>query len=222
MFVTFEGIEGSGKTTQVRRLAAWLEARRYDFVRTQEPGGTEAGRGVRAILLDPASRGLAPQAELHLFLADRAQHIAEVVRPALDAGKLVLCDRFGDSTVAYQGSARGLGMEVVRALHDAVTGETNPDLTFLLDLDPETALARARAEQIRFRPQEMRFEQEELRFHERVRAGYLRIARDEPGRLVVVDASRVEDEIGEDVLRVFLERAGPSLRLKEDEGEDGP
>ena len=221
MFVTSEGIEGSGKTTQLRRLASWLEARRYDFVLTKEPGGTLTGLAIRAVLLDPASRGLAPQAELHLFLADRAQHVAQALRPALDAGRLVLCDRYGDSTVAYQGHARGMGVELVRALHDAVTGETNPDLTFLLDVDPETALARARAEQLRFRPQEMRFEEEEIRFHERVREGYLRIARSEPGRVVVLDASRREEEVWEEMLRIFQERVGPTLRLREDE-EDGP
>lgn len=219
MFVTFEGIEGSGKTTQITRLATWLEARRYDFVRTVEPGGTQPGRAIRAILLDPANRGLTPQVELHLFLADRAQHITEVVRPALEAGRLVVCDRYGDSTVAYQGHARGLGMDVVRALHDAVTGETNPDLTFLFDLAPEAALARARAEQIRFRPREMRFEEEEIRFHELVREGYRKIARGEPERFVIVDGSLPEEEVWDLVLATFEERVGPTLRKLEEEDE---
>lgn len=218
VFVTFEGIEGSGKSTTVRSLSTWLEARDYDFLVTREPGGTPIGDRIREILLDPRNRALAPQAELHLYLADRAQHISQLVRPALDEGRTVLCDRFGDSTVAYQGAARGMGMDVVRALHDAVCGATRPDLTFLLDLPAEEGLRRARG-----RPVEgnTRLEEEDLRFHRRVRSGFLRIAGEDPDRVVVVDASRPAEVVFESVLTVFRSRIVPHMR-KLEEGAAGP
>jgi len=218
VFVTFEGVEGCGKTTVVRRLGRWLEERGYDVVLTLEPGGTAIGKAIRSILLDRGNRLLAPQAELHLYLADRCQHVAEVIRPALEEGRGVLCDRYGDSTVAYQGAARGLGVDVARALHHAVSGETQPDLTFLLDLPVEEGLQRARR-----RPDdggETRLEEEDLRFHEGVRAGFLRIAEAEPDRVVVVDASREEDVVFESVLTVFRSRVAPHLRMREEDQEE--
>lgn len=218
MFVTFEGIEGCGKTTVMARLARWLEERRYDFLQTREPGGTPIGGSIRAILLDRRNRHLSPQAELHLYLADRAQHVAQVVRPALDAGRAVLCDRYGDSTVAYQGWARGLGVEAVRALHLAVSGQTQPDLTLLLDLPAEEGLRRARG---RSEEGDTRLEEEELRFHRRVRSAFLRIAGEEPDRVVVVDATRPEGLVFESVLTVFRSRALPGMSRIEEDGEEG-
>ena len=186
MFVTFEGIEGSGKTTQVKRLASWLEARRYDFVRTVEPGGTQPGQAIRAILLDPANRGLTPQVELHLFLADRAQHITEVIRPALEAGRLVVCDRYGDSTVAYQG-ARGLDPWTLLA--EAEAEFPVPDLTLLFALPVEEGLRRVEQ---RGEPREPAFERAD--FLERVAAIFDALASRRDG-IVRIDALGSVDEV---------------------------
>lgn len=216
MFVTFEGIEGCGKTTVARRLWAWLEDEGYDVLLTQEPGGTAIGQSIRSILLDPRNRGLSPQAELHLYLADRSQHVSEVIGPALEAGRCVLCDRYGDSTVAYQGGARGLGMDLVRTLHQAVTGQTQPDLTFLLDLPVGEGLRRARGRGDD--PAESRLEEEEMRFHERVREAFLAIAREDPDRVLLVDAARPEDAVYESVGTAFRSRVLPRLRRREPDG----
>ena len=191
MFITLEGIEGAGKTTVLPRLVDALETDGASCTVTREPGGTAFGRQVRAILLDPAHRGLDPHAELLLYVADRVQHVREVIRPALDRGEVVLCDRYMDATIVYQGVARQLGRELILRLHDLVLGALKPDLTLLFDLPARVGLERAwrdfdRGERSR---RESRFEQEHLDFHEAVRAGYLQLARTEPGRFRIIDAA---------------------------------
>jgi dTMP kinase len=196
-FVTFEGIEGSGKSTQIERLARRLEAAGRDVVRTHEPGGTALGRRLRAALLDPDGSSMAPLAEMLLYAADRAQHVSEVVRPGLERGAVVLSDRYLDATLAYQGYGRRLGTEVVLAIHAHPPLDLRPERTVLLDLDPVTAVSRARLRNAErgVAETEGRFEDEDLTFHRRVRQGYLELARDDPERYRVVDAGGVPDEV---------------------------
>ena len=194
MFITFEGIDGSGKTTQLRRVAS-----RFDHpVLTKEPGGTPTADRIRAILLDPVSK-LDPVAEVLLFAASRHQHVVEVIKPALDAGRVVLCDRFTDATLAYQGFGRLLDLDRLRALNDWATGSLKPDKTLLFDIDEETGLRRARGRG----GEELRFEAEDLRFYRRVREGYLALAKSEPKRFVVIDANGTVDEVAQRVAKVF-------------------
>jgi dTMP kinase len=184
-FITFEGIEGSGKSTHLRQLAEALRRRGADVIGTREPGGTRAGAAIRQLLLGPEAPPLAPLAELFLYCADRTQHLDEVVRPALAAGRIVLCDRFSDSTIAYQGYGRGLPLDGVRALDASARRGLVPALTVLLDCPVADGLARARG---RSTPGD-RFEREAAAFHERVRAGFLELAAGEPARFLVVDAT---------------------------------
>lgn len=195
-FVTFEGVEGSGKSTQLRLLAQRLEVAGMPVRVVREPGGTKAGEAIRAVLLDPEHYGLDARAELLLYEASRAQLVAEVVAPALEAGEVVLCDRFFDSTTAYQGYARGLPLDEIQELNTAATGGLVPDLTVVIDIDPAHALTRARTAS--GRPD--RLEQEDESFHERVRAGFLAIARHEPQRVIVVSGDGSIDEVAERVL----------------------
>ena len=188
-FITFEGIDGCGKTTQFRLLAASLRERGHDVVETVEPGGTSIGRQIRKILLDPASIGIRPRAELLLYFASRAQNVDEVIRPALEAGRTVLCDRFTDSTLVYQGCGRGLETEIVRDLDRIACRGLQPDRTILIDIDPETSLVRARRRNARTRSSESRIDEEDSAFHERVRQGYLALAKAEPDRIVVIDGA---------------------------------
>ncbi len=197
-FITFEGIEGTGKTTQIRRTADWLTAHGIDFVLTREPGGCFIADQIRTVLLDSKNTALAPEAELLLYLASRAQHVTEVIRPALDANKVVLCDRFADATQAYQGYARELGSDLVSHLNRYATGGLTPDLTLLLDIPVETGLARARRRADAIEDdsdKEDRFEKEHLDFHQRVREGYLAIARNHTDRVLILDAAGSEDEV---------------------------
>jgi len=187
-FITFEGIEGSGKTTQIQLLSERLERHEVEHVLTREPGGTDVGNQIRRILLDPANRDLTPLAELLLYQAARAQHLARVIVPALVETKLVLCDRYKDATRAYQGKGRELPPELVEQLNRLDLLALEPDLTILLDLDPAAALARAQRRDEKHSYEESRFEQEELAFHTRVRQGYLDLARDFPRRFRLVDA----------------------------------
>ena len=184
LFITFEGIEGSGKSTHLRALAARLQEMGHAVVATREPGGTPAGAAIRALLLGGERVPLSPLAELFLYCADRTQHVREVVRPALEAGRIVLCDRFSDSTIAYQGFGRGLDLATVRALDAHARDGVSPDLTFLLDCAVEEGLVRAG----RRASATDRFEREAHAFHERVRAGFLTLAREAPARFVVLDA----------------------------------
>lgn len=194
MFITFEGIDGCGKTTQLRRLAT----RFPDPVITKEPGGTPTADRIRAILLDAGSK-LDPLAEVFLFAASRHQHVVEVIKPALDLGRTVLCDRYTDATLAYQGFGRLLDLDRLRALNDWATGSLRPDKTLLFDLDEETGLRRARGRG----GDELRFEAEDLRFYRRVREGYLALAASEPKRFIVIDASGTIEDVGRRVDEVF-------------------
>lgn len=214
-FITFEGIEGSGKTTQIVLLANHLKSHGIKIVLTREPGGTMIGDQIRKILLDPANKALDPSAELLLYAASRAQHLSEVILPALAAGTIVLCDRFSDATLAYQGYGRGLDMNMIRELDRIVTAGMRPDITVLLDINAATGLARARGRNnSRGLEGEARFENEEIAFHERVRQGYLTLAKQEPERIRVVDASPSPDRIEMEIRKIVVTVSGiaePSL-----------
>lgn len=188
MFITFEGIEGSGKTTQQRRVAEILRERRRTVVTTKEPGGTPTADRIRAILLDSAST-IDPVAEVFLFAASRRQHVVEVIRPALERGEVVLCDRFTDSTLAYQGFGRLIDLDRLRMLNRWATDGVEPHLILIFDLPEQTGLTRARSRNSAAPVDEGRFEAEDLRFHRRVREGFLALATAEPKRYAVVDAS---------------------------------
>ncbi|MDR2820103.1 MAG: dTMP kinase [Desulfovibrio sp.] len=197
MFISFEGIEGAGKSTAQRLVADFLQARGHDPLLTREPGGCSLGRNLRSILLDARLSRLSGRAELYLFLADRAQHVAEVIRPALDAGQTVLCDRFTDSTLAYQGYGRGLDTEYLRNANETATGGLTPELTLLLDLPVADGLSRAgrRNREEGTVISEGRFDSESLDFHERVRRGYLALADEEPQRFAVIDATEPPEDV---------------------------
>ena len=205
MFITFEGIEGSGKTTQLKHVADFLRKKGHECVVTREPGGTLIGEKIRAILLDPSSKGMDPLTELLLYTADRVQHVKELLKPSLEAGQTVLCDRYFDATLVYQGYARGLDVELIERLHKLLLAGLRPDITFLLDLPVETGLARAWAQinNGNRTGRESRFEKEALSFHEKVRSGYLTLARKEPDRFRIIDASRDVDAVQQDILKVF-------------------
>jgi len=206
-FVTFEGIEGSGKSTQIALLAGYLTARGVRYVLTREPGGTLIGDQIRKILLDPANRSLDPAAELLLYAASRAQHLREIIMPALSDGTNVLCDRFSDATLAYQGYGRGLDIDMIRSLDRIVTAEMRPDLTLLFDIEAASGIARARGRNNSCGLEaEARFENEELAFHERVRQGYLTLVAQEPERIRVVDASSSPEAIQTEVRKIVDER----------------
>src|ERR1700722_1732404 len=192
-FITFEGLDGTGKSTQLRKLAGVLRAAGNKVVETREPGGTATGEKIRKVLLDSATAGLSPLAEMALMFASRAQHIAEVIEPAMAAGSVVLCDRFTDSTEAYQGYGRKLGSEAVLELHRVLCGNLQPDLTILMESNLGLSLGRARSRNQRVSKDgkhgdENRFELETQAFFARVRDGYRAIAKREPQRVVTVDA----------------------------------
>jgi dTMP kinase len=194
-FITFEGIEGCGKSTQVRLAAEGLARAGHEVVVTREPGGCPIADAIRAILLDARNCDMVPMAELLLYAAARAQHVAEVIEPALAAGKIVLCDRFTDSTLAYQGFGRKLDRELISRLNAMAAGSIKPDLTLVLDCPVEMGLARAMARiNASSAAREERFEQESLLFHERIRDGFLSLAAAEPARFVVLDGGRGIEE----------------------------
>jgi len=203
LFITFEGIEGCGKTTQLRMAGDYLMRRSVSVISTVEPGGTSLGQKIREMLLNRGSDPLCREAELLLFCAARSQHVKEVIAPALAGGRIVLCDRFADATVAYQGYGRRLDIDWIKTLTDFSANHLKPDLTFLFDLTVEEGLSRA-FDRIARNPQESpedRFEREETAFHRRVREGYLDLARREPDRFRVIDASREIAVIHEEVRR---------------------
>lgn len=206
MFITLEGPEGAGKTTQLRALADYLRGCGYDVVTTREPGGTAIGDQIRHVLHDTANVAMSPTAEVLLYAASRAQLVAEVIQPALAAGRVVLCDRYADSTMAYQGYGRGLDRDALAALTAVATGGLRPDLTLLLDLDVARGLARRRDE-----GEEMnRLDLETIEFHRRVRAGYLALAAAEPARWQLIDADRPPAAIQDTLRRLVLERLSVS------------
>lgn len=205
MFISLEGIEGCGKTTQLEYLSAYLTAKGRAHVVTREPGGTAIGNKIRSILLDPASKALVATAELLLYLADRAQHIESLIKPCLAKGKIVLCDRYFDATVVYQGFARGLDTGFIRDLHRIIFQDLKPDITLLLDLPPRIGLARAWQELDSGNrcDAESRFEEEAIGFHEKVRAGYLELAKIEPARFKIIDAARALAAVQADIRQVL-------------------
>ena len=205
MFISFEGIEGSGKTTHVKHTVRFLKDKGHDCVITREPGGTRIGEKIRAILLDPMSKDMDPLAELLLYTADRAQHIKEYILPLLSDGKMVLCDRYYDATMAYQGFARGLDIGLIEKMHKLLFENLKPDITLLLDLPPEIGLARAwkQIETGTRTGEETRFEEETLSFHKKVRSGYLELARLEPERFRIIDASKDEHGVREEIIKIL-------------------
>jgi dTMP kinase len=210
LFITFEGLDGSGKTTQINRLAAWLKKRGRGAFITRQPGGTKTGDRIRALVLDSRSKGLAPMTEMALMFADRAQVIAEVLTPALAAGEIILCDRYTDSTEAYQGGGRELGSEIVLELHRLICGGLQPDLTLLLLPSLEPSLARARRRNQRAVEEsgedETRFEQEQDAFYSRVWRKYREIAAREPGRVVLIEGDLSIDEVHGRIVEAVAER----------------
>ena len=205
MFISFEGIEGSGKTTHVKHTVRFLKDKGHDCVITREPGGTRIGEKIRAILLDPMSKDMDPLAELLLYTADRAQHIQEFILPLLSDGKMVLCDRYYDATMAYQGFARGLDIGLIEKMHKLLFENLKPDITLLLDLPPEIGLARAwkQIETGTRTGEETRFEEETLSFHKKVRSGYLELAHLEPERFRIIDASKDEHGVREEIIKIL-------------------
>ncbi len=210
LFLTLEGLDGSGKTTQINLLAAWLKKRGHAVLVTRQPGGTATGDRIRGLVLDSRSTNLAPMAEMALMFADRAQAIAEVIQPALEAGKIVLCDRFTDSTEAYQGGGRELGSEAVLELHRLICSNLQPDLTLLLLPGLEASLHRARRRNKRTAelsgPDEGRFEQEQDAFYGRVWRKYREIAAREPDRVVLIEGDLNIDEVHEQIVEAVAER----------------
>ena len=203
-FITFEGLDGCGKSTQLQRLAAALRAENLAVGVTREPGGTATGEKIRQLLLDTNTSALAPLAELALMFAARAQHIKEIILPALAHGKIVLCDRFTDSTEAYQGGGRKLGSEPVLDLHRILCGDLQPDLTILMDSDVAASVERARRRNKARTAEadENRFEQENRAFFGRVRSAYLAIAKREPQRVAIVNARGAPDATHEQIMNV--------------------
>jgi len=209
-FVSFEGLDGSGKSTQLRRLKEWLQIEGLAVTTTRQPGGTRVGDRIRALLLDSRTEKLSPLAELGLMFSDRAQSIAEIIGPALAAGEIVLCDRFTDSSEAYQGGGRQLGSQVVRDLHAALCGGLQPDLTLLLLPDFDRSLARARQRNQRAvaatGSDENRFETENTAFYRRVFDHYQQIAAREPLRVVAIDSDGSIDEVHQRIVQVMQGR----------------
>ncbi len=207
-FITIEGLDGCGKSTQLGKLASVLRGQGIEVVLTREPGGTPAGESIRAVLLDSRTTGLAPMAELALMFASRAQHLHQVILPALAAGRFVLCDRFTDSTEAYQGGGRKVGVEPVRQLHQLLCGGLQPDLTLLMDSEVSASVARARRRNTAASGphDENRFEQESRAFFERVHNAYLEIARREPERVVLLDARRPVETVHSEIVEAVRTR----------------
>lgn len=204
-FISFEGIDGCGKTTQLNLMAERLRARGVDFVATREPGSTPIGQDIRKILLDSKTTGLTPIGEVLLYYASRIQNVEQVIRPALATGKLVLCDRFNDASWAYQGFGRQLGVEFLRTLDDLVLDGFRPDHTLLIDIDVDTSLKRAQRRNTAQTYDENRFETEAREFFERVREGYDWLQRREPSRFFQIDGNRPVEAVHADIVAVFDE-----------------
>jgi dTMP kinase len=204
-FITFEGGDGTGKSTQLKALESHLKAQGRSCVITREPGGTSLGKLIRQVLLEVGKQPITSPAELFLYLADRAQHVQDVILPAIDAGKVVLCDRYTDSTLAYQGYGRGIDLKLLRQLNEVADRRVEPDLTLLLDCAVELGLSRTARRQLKARAgegREDRFERERLEFHQRVREGFLELARAEPRRFRIIDASRPVGDVAREIQTV--------------------
>ncbi|MGB7713018.1 MAG: dTMP kinase [Microcoleus sp.] len=200
--IVFEGVEGAGKTTQMQRLIHWLQASCFlstSLVATREPGGTELGKGLRRLLLDQGEGELvSDRAELLMYAADRTQHVETFLKPQLALGTMVLCDRFTDSTIAYQGYGRGLDLDLIQQLNAIATGGLQSDLTFWLDINVEVGLARVRA-----RGECDRIEQADVEFHRRVQQGFAELARQNPDRIIPINADRTEDEVAQEIQAIL-------------------
>ena len=208
MLITLEGIEGAGKSSQVEAAARFVRAAGRACITTREPGATDLGQRIRRILLDPACAGMDPWAELLLYLADRVEHVQRVIRPALARGQVVICDRYVDATLAYQGAARGVDADLIERLHALVLGDWRPGLTVLIDIPVAVGLDRAwravdRGERS---PAETRFEKENRDFHQRVRQGYLELAAREPARFCIIDGNRAPGEVARDLQAAIADR----------------
>ena len=205
-FITFEGGDGTGKTTQVQAVEDYLRGLNRSCLVTREPGGTALGKMIRKVLLEAGNNEIGASTELFLYLADRAQHVKQIIAPALSAGKLVLCDRFTDSTLAYQGYGRGIDLDWLRRLNDTASESLHPELTFLFDCPVDVGLRRVtqrRDQSSADRPREDRFEREKHEFHERVRSGFLELARREPERFRIIDASRSMAEVAKQIREII-------------------
>ena len=206
LFMTFEGIEGCGKTTQAKLLVETFRKLNIPVMLTREPGGTKIGDQIRKILLHPENTDLTPLAELLLYEASRAQHVHQVILPNLQSGIHVLCDRYGDASIAYQGVGRDLTVRLVRDANRLATGGLQPDVTILIDVDPEIGLSRARIRNLKFdfALAEGRFEEEDLLFHRKVREGYLRLAQEAPDRIRVIDGNSGLEEVSQQIQEIVL------------------
>ncbi|MGB0388405.1 MAG: dTMP kinase [Ardenticatenaceae bacterium] len=211
-FITFEGPDGSGKTTQIGEVAAWFRARGYEVVRTREPGGTAIGDQIRQVLMEMGNQALVPSAEFLLFSASRAQHVRELIRPALAEGKIVLCDRFADSSLAYQGYGHGLPLEQLHMITAFATDGLVPDLTLLLDIDVAVALQRRRKAVAVEGAEWTRIDDYKLAFHRRIRQGYHKLAAAEPQRWRLVNAAQPVAAVQQTIrkeLNTFLRQKTP-------------
>ena len=200
LFLTFEGLDGCGKSTQLNLLSEYLGRVNLPYLVTREPGGTELGEQIRKILLRRSSTGMDARNEVLLYFASRAQNVAQVIRPALEDGRIVLCDRFTDASLAFQGYGRGLDLRFIRRLHEFACQGVNPDLTFVLDINPETSVARARERNVSSKRDEGRIEEEALSFHRRVRRGYRALARQEPRRVKLIPGEQSIDAIHQKIV----------------------
>jgi len=210
-FITFEGGEGTGKTTQVQLLASLLRDRGHDVVTTREPGGAAGADTIRSLLVSGATDKWDPLSESLLLFAARREHLVKTIWPALEQGAWVLCDRFADSTLAYQGYGHSVPIEFIENLYDVVVGEFVPDLTLILDIDVEIGLARANARNTDTASREDRFERMDIAFHERLRTGFLDIARNDPGRCAVIDADNQPDIVGAEIWKTVETRLQPEM-----------
>jgi len=212
-FITFEGCEGSGKSTHARLLCELLKQKGHEVLHTREPGGTKISEAVRRILLDPQN-DITPLAELFLYETARTQHMTEVIKPALDVGKIVVCDRFTDATIAYQGYGRGLDIEIIKKLNLFAACGITPDLTVYLDIPAEKGLMKARSIKKDFDKACDRLESEDISFHLQVRKGYLELAKQEPKRIKVVSTAATIEKTHKEVARVVLEQLKKSKNYK--------
>jgi dTMP kinase len=214
MFISFEGPDGSGKTTQVAQVAARLRSQGYHILLTREPGGTAIGDQIREILHDLSNKSMSPRAELLLFSASRAQIVQDAIRPHLERGGLVICDRFFDSTMAYQGYGHGLDLNILRTITDFATGGLRPDLTFFLDIAPEDGLQR-RLSAVAKGEEWTRLDDMAMAFHRRVREGYYQLIAAEPKRWVRIDAAQAVEKVQADIMNILNTRLPESVKMAE-------